>query len=198
MDNQKDMIIGQDFHNFVRLKTHKLCSAIYLVTDFLPNNEPLKWRLRARALSLMSDTCNHYGHDKGHILPNLEIAMSLIDIARLNPGASPENFKILKEEYAHLRQTILQNQTKQPLLTDLPIPAISLSAHKNGPVEPRRRLILDFISQNGWSSIKDIAKAVPGVSSKTVQRELSSLVGTGLLKKEGQKRWSRYLTVSSH
>ncbi len=41
-------------------------------------------------------------------------------------------------------------------------------------------------------SIKDIVVAVPGVSEKTVQRELGALVMAGRLTKEGERRWSRY------
>jgi DeoR/GlpR family transcriptional regulator of sugar metabolism len=59
----------------------------------------------------------------------------------------------------------------------------------------RQELIYRIIKQSGPLSIKDIAQNVPGVSSKTVQRELVSLVQSGRLKREGDRRWSRYSAV---
>jgi hypothetical protein len=41
-------------------------------------------------------------------------------------------------------------------------------------------------------TIKDITSHLKEVSSKTVQRELLSLVARGSLKKRGEKRWSKY------
>ncbi|HYF10119.1 MAG TPA: hypothetical protein VD967_00750 [Candidatus Paceibacterota bacterium] len=41
-------------------------------------------------------------------------------------------------------------------------------------------------------SIKDIAGHIRGVGEKTIQRELSALVAQGVLKREGERRWSRY------
>ena len=43
--------------------------------------------------------------------------------------------------------------------------------------------------------IRDIASFVIGCSEKTVQRELASLISDGLIKKEGEKRWSRYFVA---
>lgn len=56
----------------------------------------------------------------------------------------------------------------------------------------RRELILEYLRKNGISSIKDIAQVIDGVSEKTVQRELLALVDEGVLRKEGERRWSRY------
>jgi len=41
-------------------------------------------------------------------------------------------------------------------------------------------------------SIKEIAAVLPDLSSKTIQRELLSMVDDGLLIKKGERRWSRY------
>ena len=59
----------------------------------------------------------------------------------------------------------------------------------------RRLAILDVLKDGKKMGIKDIASFVVGVSEKTVQRELAALVLDGLLKKEGEKRWSRYSIV---
>jgi hypothetical protein len=59
----------------------------------------------------------------------------------------------------------------------------------------RASIILKEISEKGSVTIKDISTLMKQVSEKTVQRELISLVARGVLKKEGERRWSRYSLV---
>ena len=54
-------------------------------------------------------------------------------------------------------------------------------------------LIISFLKGKDWTSIKDITDAIEGCSTKTIQRELADLVHQGVLKKKGDRRWSRYL-----
>lgn len=56
----------------------------------------------------------------------------------------------------------------------------------------RRERILRVIQNKGQVSIKDISKEVTDCSEKTIQRELVELVSKGVLKKEGERRWSTY------
>lgn len=72
---------------------------------------------------------------------------------------------------------------------------ISHLPHKNRDVakDSRRSLIVAFLKGKDWTSIKDITEAISGCSAKTIQRELSDLVHQGVLKKKGDRRWSRYL-----
>jgi DNA-binding transcriptional ArsR family regulator len=60
--------------------------------------------------------------------------------------------------------------------------------------EPLRRKnqVLKLFQEGQKHTIKDIASAIGGVSEKTVQRDLMTLVSQGTLKKEGERRWSRY------
>ncbi|MFZ2949867.1 MAG: DeoR family transcriptional regulator, partial [Desulfuromonadaceae bacterium] len=68
------------------------------------------------------------------------------------------------------------------------------SVHK--PKNNRRDSILKILTKKGDVTIKDISQSISDVSEKTIQRELLSLVQSGVLKKEGEKRWSRYSLVS--
>lgn len=67
--------------------------------------------------------------------------------------------------------------------------------HKSRDVakDSRRSLIISFLKGKDWTSIKDISDAIGGCSAKTIQRELSDLVQQGVLKKKGDRRWSRYI-----
>ena len=52
--------------------------------------------------------------------------------------------------------------------------------------------ILDIVTAKGTVSIRDVASVITDCSEKTLQRELLSMVENGVLKKEGERRWSTY------
>ena len=57
----------------------------------------------------------------------------------------------------------------------------------------RKSVIISALKTSGPSSVSDVAKLFNGtIGEKTVQRELNNLVGVGIIKKEGEKRWRRY------
>ena len=214
MDRGKDNIGQDNPGHFVLLKLQKLSAALYLITNVIHDSDPIKWRLRDTSLSLLSQTKSDHLL-LGQLIPAISQVLSLIDIARLNASVSTMNFDILKQEYLAIRNK-LEEQNRPEFLKQLAIPESGLEAsnivrqfsssiatksinHQSAPrliANSRRDGILKLIKQQGPISIKDIAKSVPGVSSKTVQRELAELVRGGLLKKEGDRRWSRYSALS--
>ncbi len=58
--------------------------------------------------------------------------------------------------------------------------------------DDRRKIILALIKQKPSLTVKDIAKSIPNVSEKTIQRELLAMVAEGILSKRGERRWSTY------
>lgn len=64
-----------------------------------------------------------------------------------------------------------------------------------GHIKDRRDTVLSVIRAKGSASIKDISTLVRGVSEKTIQRELSALIGSGKVQKRGERRWSTYSLI---
>ena len=60
----------------------------------------------------------------------------------------------------------------------------------------RREIIIKIIKEKNTATITDIKNSASGVliscGEKTLQRELISMVSDGVLKKVGEKRWSKY------
>lgn len=56
----------------------------------------------------------------------------------------------------------------------------------------RQETILNVLKSQSDLTIKDFSKVIKDCSQKTIQRELLELVEKGLVKKHGQRRWSRY------
>lgn len=59
----------------------------------------------------------------------------------------------------------------------------------------RRSAILNIIKDKKRVTIKDIFNTVSNCSEKTIQRELIAMIREGVLKKEGERRWSTYSLV---
>ena len=59
-------------------------------------------------------------------------------------------------------------------------------------IKDRREAVLSVIKNKGKASIKDISTFIRGVSEKTIQRELLSLITAGMVLKHGERRWSTY------
>jgi hypothetical protein len=56
----------------------------------------------------------------------------------------------------------------------------------------RQDIITSMLKSGVKLTIKDFTKNIKDCSEKTIQRELLSLVAKGILKKEGERRWSKY------
>ena len=59
----------------------------------------------------------------------------------------------------------------------------------------RTSLILEVVRKNNGISIKGISAVVKDCSEKTIQRELVTLINRGLIRKQGERRWSIYSAV---
>lgn len=68
--------------------------------------------------------------------------------------------------------------------TAVPMPGLDIGS--------RRKKILEIVKTKGQVTINEFIDEIQGCSSKTIQRELTSLVLSGTLKKSGERRWSRY------
>lgn len=223
---------------YVVLKIEKLTAALHLVTGFLNNTDPIKYKLRDQSLITLQAGLNFkYGNNiyKTAGIDDLKRAIdtltSFIAVALTDSSVSQMNLTILQKEYRDLynyldryqvnqeslvgkieaprSNPVLLNTNNQYSLKSNPsynhnsalnteIKTQHLS-HKTAqpslqnPVNKERRdLILGYVTAHSWSAINEIAKIVPGVSDKTVQRELAALVNEGILLKKGDRRWSRY------
>lgn len=217
-------------------KINKLITALYMVTDIMDREEPLRNKLRTLGVEILSDTFTKVQARPGHMskcLFDIDELLSLLDIASAVNMISEMNCNILKKEFSKLKQSITQDnpvwleeffgrensighdkqtgakigvQRGGTLMKALSDKIPSLSGSKLAHVsknnfdalkKQRRDLILKTIKDkpNGIS-IKDIMLALRNLSEecgeKTLQRELVSMVNDGVLKKSGEKRWSRY------
>lgn len=158
--------------------------------------------------------------EEAGILADIFEILSLLRLSVTQELISEGNARILVEEYEGIGHKIDLGKHASPfiVLEDLAIPPLRLEASKRASAlaphpsskikdirqpmagtsqghAPRTSHILAFIRKQGRVSIKDISKVVRGVSEKTIQRELLELVRQGLVRKEGERRWSHYIPL---
>jgi predicted HTH transcriptional regulator len=59
----------------------------------------------------------------------------------------------------------------------------------------RQNIILGLLKKKKELTIKDIAQVIKDCSEKTIQRELIAFIDSGVLKRTGERRWSKYSLV---
>lgn len=64
-----------------------------------------------------------------------------------------------------------------------------------GSKQNRSEIIVSMLKKDKVLTIKDFLAVINDCSEKTVQRELLALVAKGVLKKEGERRWSKYSLI---
>lgn len=156
-----------------------------------------------------------------HLLSFLDVSLAANFVSEMNLLLLRKEYLLLKQSLeekvqennvSHLLEfssTELSLSEQRPRLTSVALSDRSRSEEKKPPEylkinqlphksrgvakDSRRSVILNFLKGKDWTSIKDITDAVDGCSTKTIQRELSDLVQKGVLKKKGDRRWSRYL-----
>jgi hypothetical protein len=256
------MLFNRNSHfAYIYRKTEKLVTAVYMITNFIKDNEPLKWKIRENALELMAlniafntvSLSERRDLIREYQALSLEI-VSLSGIARHAGLISEMNYQILSREFSNLVSVIEKDENKksneetvildpgffevpnpesQTTLGSLPIASeakgepsrtsndsvlykgheasfrapsreerktdyLSLKdarekASKSGDgKDSRQAVIIKLLSKKSGLNVNDFVDSIKGVSVKTIQRELLAMVASGVLKKEGERRWSTY------
>ncbi len=153
------------------------------------------------------------------IKSNIVRTVSLLGVSYRSGFISEANHTLLESEYIDLgifidthRDTFVGGASVgvSSELLHVPLPAKRKSARSfsqgqsKGQISPvikrsngikhseRREIIIGLFDTKDKITVKDIATEITNCSEKTLQRELLSLVEDGVLKKEGERRWSVY------
>lgn len=252
---------------YIFKKTEKIVTAIYLVTNFMTKEEPLKWSLRNSATHLLKSVMafskvslsdreiraheinaqiletsslfdlafrSGFVSSMNYNILNFEISKLSVALDTYQKGAISSNKSLFTEEYFAVHKTkeidldenkivskkddfikdiykghketkgqnnnVLYKTNKinatQSISTDSVDSNIPKNASKKRRTKKtnteRRSVIIAEIKKFGDVSVKEISRALPNVSTKTLQRELLSMVDDGLLIKKGERRWSKY------
>lgn len=131
------------------------------------------------------------GHSKGQVvLKDTQTPLETTNIR--NGGQSPTGQ--MSDRKATLPKLTPVNLKQK--IAPVPTPALESAVQSTGisnvAREARHARILKLIKDKREIAIKDIMEHFPELSEKTIQRDLISFTESGVLKKTGDRRWSRY------
>jgi hypothetical protein len=252
---------------FLYKKTERLSTAIYLITNLMVVDEPIKWQLRKTSLDLLDNVMslsNATMSSRESVIRDISQKLfqliSLYSVSFKSGFISEMNYKIVNIELNKLANflndyDLTDNQSRNKLFKedfftedideiekgqiekDISIKdkidrnietfvkdnngkgqnnksnekvlnkkdnsntdkrtakktSNSDSSSKSVSRNKRREDIVNIVKQKGNVSVKDISSIIKDTSEKTIQRELISMVDDGVLLKEGERRWSRYM-----
>ncbi len=112
---------GQTSHSLSYNKTNKLITALYMVTDIMDKEEPLRNKLRSLGSEIISDTCTASIHSETFKKTTGKIIeiLSFLDIASAVGMISEMNCNILKKEFTQLKQSLQENHEQGLSLSEL-------------------------------------------------------------------------------
>ena len=284
-----DLSGGNTYVQFIFKKAERITAALYILTSYFPDSEPLKWELRKAAAEFIKDTLSlrdratvfakEFFHEPLATLARMTFLLSLAHLADL---VSSMNFAVFRKELERIssvmeersrlgsqfavpplfeeaffgvgraepesasapsgrelpsrqdkekksaaalasRGTVKKESQRVPQsVKDTPkghdVLDESASQEKLSQGQPqqrekrsrrpkghiiqmvsdkikaeRRQIILEVLRKKSVAMISDFSSLIEGCSEKTIQRQLQDLVQRGVLKKEGVRRWSRYV-----
>jgi hypothetical protein len=259
-NNNSLAIFKDNKFNYLYQKSDRIVTAIYLVTNFMSPEEPLKWQIR-KSLLQMLDSIMELGNasmsDMDSIIRDISTKLfqiiTLFDVAYRSGFISHMNYEIISAELANLASLVSEydeenNLSKSQIIKmeHFSVTQELIKDGRNNTVETslkdiykghntkrqdnvfyknnttvktnqnkrqsgvlmnnsnatkqkktrvntnRRDQIISIIKQKGEVSVKDISDVIKDTSEKTLQRELIAMVSDNVLKKTGERRWSRY------
>ena len=99
-----------------------------------------------------------------------------------------------KGHYKGQKDTKADTSSRRPVSHTTGSVSKKTSAHASDKKSvDRSAIILGLFKQKDRLNVKDVSAAIKDCSEKTLQRELLALVARGVLKKEGERRWSTYV-----
>ncbi|KKR45743.1 MAG: hypothetical protein A3G47_01740 [Candidatus Zambryskibacteria bacterium RIFCSPLOWO2_12_FULL_39_45] len=194
---------------FTYKKTEKLATALYMITNTFSPDEPMKWTLRKKVSDLLSFILNYKDLSTTKTLV-LELT-SFLEISSKAGMISPMNLSILKQEFSNLLsridfstdiKTLFETENKPYFKPELQSISRRVSddnkdktvVHDKNILKKsnRQSIIIEILKKKKEVIIKDIVEIIRNCSEKTIQRELISLIENGVVRRTGQRRWSKY------
>ncbi|HVW82827.1 MAG TPA: hypothetical protein VHC68_02700 [Candidatus Paceibacterota bacterium] len=203
---------------YIYKKAERLAKAIHLVAPGLAASPALRARAESVAVALVDAAILSGAPAREALARELLALSSVLAIARAGGALSSMNAELIARE-AQLLLGEVAGYEPPRLTLEEPTSLASLARRAAGggratlptapkrPAAPppskghikdspkdsgRREAILSVIRERGRVYMKDISTVVRGVSEKTIQRELASLIGEGVVAREGERRWTLY------
>jgi len=175
----------------------KLTQAVYRVTEFFPEGEPLKFKIREKALEILTELVlasekNNPGETRSpQILEKVEVLDNYFEVARVQNWLNPLNFLVLSQEYSKIRDE-LKNLSETQLSEVEPPKVMPRRPIERRSGQARHQKILEVLKEKGQVQVWEIKKILPEISKRTLRRDFDTLLKQGLIERIGEKNNTSY------
>jgi len=220
-DTTRRLVQDEDFYRHIFKKTEKIVSVVFYVAYNLETDQRTKGHLEdilnagravhdsvLKTLEMRAHNAEDAIRSGAHNLIALESKLRVAQVAGM---ISPEVMHVLSGEIdgvlrgmnKYLKQTSAFDDTEyslslgeegKPKRTKVRAPSSQITDRSDAASSPldRRERIKTVIEAKGEATIKDISEIITDCSEKTIQRELNSMIEDNLVKRQGERRWSKY------
>ncbi|MFT5037081.1 MAG: hypothetical protein ACI9VM_000656 [Candidatus Azotimanducaceae bacterium] len=218
-ESAKRLIQDESYYKYIFKKTERIVSVVFYILNSVENNSKTQSHIEdiqhaARSVHdaiLQSLESRVYAAEDivravAHALISLESKLTVAQVAGV---VSPQVLTVFKNEI----DAVLRGMNKYTSEdSDSLVFGDSPQREVNAPSKPvrsqvqtspkeklsipmqsdRRERIKTILEAKGDASIKDISDIVSDVSEKTIQRELNGMIEDNIVKRHGERRWSKY------
>ena len=146
---------------------------------------------------------------RGGLISNMNFSIIKQEFSNLleTLNSSNSSSEIKKESYPNVSRVFLDSQTNEQN-EGKEVPKNYYIEPSNGQLVKRnvstnaslkrtnrQNIIIGLLKKKKEVTIKDISDVIKDCSEKTIQRELNSFIIEGMVKRKGERRWSKYSLV---
>lgn len=217
------LIQDDNYYKYIFKKTERIVSVVFYITQGLNDTaraqrhiddiEQAARQLHDAVLASLQ-TRAHVAEDAvretAHALVVLESKLRVAQIAGLLTNEllsvlTNETDAVLRgaakymgEEPILLAREAVPTPARKTVSARAPRPAIQSEVSQPTPISSdpaggRQARIKAVIETQGEVSIKDLSAIITDVSEKTIQRELNDMIESNLIRRVGERRWSKYV-----
>ena len=111
ISEEASRVISDNGFSLSYKKTNKLITALFMVTDIMEKDEPIRLKLRMLSIEILSDTTHlsksNFSHNTDtDIIKKVQEALHLIELAETINSISKMNASILKKEFLELKNSL--------------------------------------------------------------------------------------------
>jgi len=171
----------------------KLTNAVYQVTDKFPKNESLKQKIREKANDILADFINFNPRsvDKQKVSGNIKVLLAYFMVAEKQEWVDKKNFLVLSQEYGKLKKFIQEFSPQIPVKQAKIVKKAEISEknRENSSMKlglsplSRQKKIVEMIKSKGEVSLSELRDTFSNVTSRTLRRDLSSLLDKNMIER---------------
>ena len=177
----------------------KLTIALYRVSDFFPEKEPLKTLIRRKADDVLAGLIFLEKDDslREQVVCDIEVVKAFFELAKEQNWLNKKNFEVLERYYNGVLDSIACE--RQAIKTKDKKAGVFQKAKETKKAEAvfdvgkkRCSAIVEILKKEKEVQVKDLKDFFPNVSKRTIRRDFEYLLNKGIVERRGDNNNTYY------